>query len=258
MSYPEPSARLLYLDILAAAMLLTRIPVEWPEGETPETSRSYWAFAIVGVGVAFPPALIGGIFLLAGMPALAAAMVTLAGIALLTGGLHQDGLADVADGLGGRDPEHRLKIMRDSAIGSFGTLSLITVTVISAASLATIAGDGVTAMIYAMISCAALSRSMMAVQRHFNAPPEGPGLASMTGKPSGMTTMVSLLTGVIISISFSGLSATFFMTAVGLIITAGLGVMLKRLLGGVNGDGIGATQQLTEAAMLVILVMAAA
>ena len=109
-------------------MLLTRIPVEWPQDETPQNARSYWAFPIIGVGAAAPPALLAGIMLHYGLPPLAAAMLTLAGIALLTGGMHQDGLADIADGLGGRDTADRLRIMRDSSIGSYGTLALISLT----------------------------------------------------------------------------------------------------------------------------------
>ena len=254
---PQPSPRLLYLDILAAAMLLTRIPIDWPEGETPETSRSYWAFPLIGVGVAAVPTILAGVLLFWGMPPLAAAMLAMAGIALITGGMHQDGLADVADGLGGRDADHRLSIMRDSSIGSFGTIGLITITVISVSSLAAIASDGTMAFVHAMVSCAALSRAMMAVQRHLNAPPKGPGLASMTGQPSGMTAVISVLTGLVIAVSFSGLSAALMMLVFGLIATYGIGLALNRLIGGVNGDGLGATQQITETMMLVILAMAA-
>ena len=77
-----------------------------------------------------------------GLPPLAAAMLTLAGIAFITGGLHQDGLADIADGLGGRDAADRLRIMRDSSIGSYGTLALISLTFVSMACLAAIAASG--------------------------------------------------------------------------------------------------------------------
>ena len=125
---------MIYLDILAAAMLLTRIPVEWPQDETPPNARSYWAFPIIGVGAG--TLHYWRIMLHYGLPPLFAAMLTLAGIALLTGGMHQDGLADIADGLGGRDAADRLRIMRDSSIGSYGTLALISLSVVSMACLA--------------------------------------------------------------------------------------------------------------------------
>ena len=249
---------MIYLDILAAAMLLTRIPVEWPQDETPQTARSYWAFPLIGVGVAAPPALLAGIMLHFGLPPLAAAMLTLAGIAFITGGLHQDGLADIADGLGGRDAADRLRIMRDSSIGSYGTLALISLSVVSMACLATIAASGLHAMVHAMVSAAALSRALMAVQRHLNDTPDNKGLANMTGQPSGMIAVIAVLVGLVIAVSFSGVNAALLMLLSGLAVTYGLCRGLNRLIGGVNGDGLGATQQITEMVMLMILVMAAA
>ena len=257
MTASQPSPRMIYLDILAAAMLLTRIPVEWPQDETPQTARSYWAFPLIGVGVAAPPALLAGVMLHFGLPPLAAAMLTLAGIALITGGLHQDGLADIADGLGGRDAADRLRIMRDSSIGSYGTLALISLTFVSMACLAAIAAPGLQAMVHAMISAAALSRAMMAVQRHLNGTPDNKGLANMTGQPSGMIAVIAVLVGLVIAVSFSSVNAALLMLLSVLAVTYGLGRGLNRMIGGVNGDGLGATQQITEMVMLMILVMAA-
>lgn len=258
MTTGQPSAKLLYLDILAAAMLLTRIPVHWPEHETPETDRSYWAFPVIGVGVAAMAAIPAGLLVHYGMPGLAAALLALAGVAVVTGGLHQDGLADVADGLGGRDPQSRLQIMRDSSVGSYGILALIFTTGISAACLAAIAAQGGMALLHAMITTAALSRAMMAVQRHVNATPDETGLASMTGRPSATVAISAVLLGSIIAISFSGIGAAFMLVGAGLAVTWLLGRFLHSLFGGVNGDGLGATQQLSETVMLVILAMAAA
>lgn len=257
MNTGQPSPRLLYLDILAAAMLLTRLPVPWPQEETPETARSYWAFPLIGVAVAAMAAIPAGVLLSFGLPPLAAAVMILALIAFLTGGMHHDGLADVADGLGGRDPESRLRIMRDSSIGSFGTLALIMITAISAACLAAIASTGAMALIHAMISTAAMSRAMMAVQRHLHTTPDENGLANMTGQPSALTAVTAVLAGTVIVVSFSGINAAIMIVLAGLIITVLLGQYLRHLIGGVNGDGLGATQQLTEASMLAVLAMAA-
>jgi adenosylcobinamide-GDP ribazoletransferase len=257
MTTNQPSLRLLHLDILAAAMILTRIPVHWPEDTSPETTRCYWAFPLIGLGVVVIPALLSGVLLYWGTPPLAAGMLTLAGIAFLTGGLHQDGLVDVADGLGGKDPKARLRIMRDSSIGSYGILALLSVSIVSVSCLAAIAAEGAFAMIYAMISAAALSRAMMAVQRHLHSPPDDTGLASKTGRPSDITTIIAVLVGMVVCASFSGVIVTFMLTLIGLAITVLLGRFLVNLVGGVNGDGLGTTQQLAEAAMLIILAMAA-
>src|SRR5262247_3388269 len=68
-------------------------------------------------------------------PGLLGSLLTVTAWKLLTGGLHLDGLADCLDALGGRDPEHRLAIMRDSRIGAFGALGLILVLLLEIAAL---------------------------------------------------------------------------------------------------------------------------
>lgn len=254
----RPNATDLYLDILAAAMLLTRIPVAWPEGEEPRTARSYWAFGLIGLGVAALPAMLAAVLISAGAPALAAAALLMALIAVLTGGMHQDGLADVADSLGGRDPSHRLTIMHDSSIGSFGTVGLITTSVISLASIAGLAAISVEAMVGGVLAAATLSRAMMAVQRSLHEPPTAKGLASLTGKPDSVTSLVAVLISLVIALIFTGLASAFLMLLVGLAVTYGLGRFLQGWIGGVNGDGLGATQQLSEAAMLLALITALA
>ena len=78
-------------------------------------------------------------------PALTAGWA-LAALVLLTGGFHEDGLADTADGFGGgRTRERKLEIMRDSRIGSYGALALVLSVGIRAAALATMARIGASA-----------------------------------------------------------------------------------------------------------------
>jgi len=111
-------------DLVAALMLLTRLPVHRLAGtEAPNPAAAIWAYPLVGW-------LVGGIGALAdwagrkaGMPPLLAAVWTLAAMIAVTGGLHEDGLADTADGLGARGDA--LAVMRDSRIGTFGAIALI-------------------------------------------------------------------------------------------------------------------------------------
>src|SRR3978361_2351288 len=114
-------------DFKMATGFLTRLPAPHPGGAGPPNSaRAYRLFPLVG-------ALIGlamGVLCLAlrqvGVPDLAAAALVLGAGALLTGALHEDGLADLADGFGGgRDVEGKLAIMRDSRIGSDGAIPLV-------------------------------------------------------------------------------------------------------------------------------------
>ena len=84
-------------------------------------------------------------------------MLALLAVAFLTGALHEDGLADMADGLGGSDPARRLEIMRDSRIGAFGVLALIFSVGLRATTLATIAEKG----FVALVAVAILSRGLL-------------------------------------------------------------------------------------------------
>jgi len=242
-------------DMIAAAMILTRIPMPIHHDTMPNTARSYWCFPLIGVIVAIVPVLIGVILAASHLPLLASAVIILAGMALLTGGLHQDGLADLADSLGGRDPSHRLAIMHDSAIGSFGNLALITIVIVDVAAMAALGNLSLTVMAGAIVAVSAMSRSMMGLQRWLHPTPEKTGLAAMTGSPSQITMLIGLGFGLLMGLLFLPVHAAISAMAIGLIITGLLGRFMVRWIGGVNGDGLGATQQLSEAAMLMTLAM---
>src|SRR5260370_31222021 len=113
-------------DLLAATAFLTRIPM--PRRDTRASlARAYRAFPLVGVGIG---ATIGGLYLLMlriGLPTIAAAALALGAGAMLTGALHEDGFADLADGFGRRrDQAAKLDVMRDSRLGTYGALALLT------------------------------------------------------------------------------------------------------------------------------------
>ena len=140
---PRPAARLAAVvdPILAALMLLTRLPVRVARPMAPAAfARAYGWFPAVGALVG----AVGGLVLWGAggaVPPLAAALLAVAAQVLLTGGLHEDGLADVADGFGGgRDRERRLAIMRDSRIGTYGALALVLGVGLRVALLAPLAG----------------------------------------------------------------------------------------------------------------------
>src|SRR5712671_7125334 len=110
-------------SFVVATAFLTRVPIGAPTPGAWQLADSAWAFPLVGAGIG---AVAGLAFLLAQLVGLgdwpAALLSVLSGLAL-TGALHEDGLADTADGFsGGRDREAKLAIMRDSRQGTFGVL----------------------------------------------------------------------------------------------------------------------------------------
>ena len=239
-------------DILAATALLTRLPVTHPETGASDLARCYWAFGLAGLAVAAPSAVLGALLAGIGAPPLAAGAVVMAAIAVLTGGMHLDGLADTADSLGGDNPDHRLAIMHDSGIGSFGTVGLLAVGIAYIASAAALAGHGAATMVGGVVAAACLSRSMMAVQRWRHETPSEEGLAHRTGRPQAVVAAISVAVALVVAIIFGGPGAALAALLAGLAVTLALGMFLERWIGGVNGDGLGATQQLSEVTMLML------
>jgi adenosylcobinamide-GDP ribazoletransferase len=133
-------ARILRDDLASAFALLSRLPIR------PGTFRqasSAWAWPVVGaVHGALAGSVAWGLTVLA-VPAGATAALTLALLVLLSGGLHEDGLADAADGLfGGHTAERRLEIMKDSRIGSYGAMALVLVLILRWSALSAILATG--------------------------------------------------------------------------------------------------------------------
>lgn len=110
--------------LILAVRFLTVFPVPGREAEgAGALGRSAWWFPVVGLALGACLVAADRVLLLV-FPPLLAAVLLVAGWKILTGGLHLDGLADSIDGLAGRDPERRIAIMRDSRLGAFGAVAL--------------------------------------------------------------------------------------------------------------------------------------
>ena len=115
--------RLRTVELQLAFALLTRLPIGRLPDKVPKTGDAAWAFPLVGFVIG---GISGAAFLFCGafLPPMPAAFIAIATGIALTGALHEDGLADVADGFGGgQDRSTKLDIMRDSRIGTFGIVA---------------------------------------------------------------------------------------------------------------------------------------
>ncbi|PPR66943.1 MAG: Adenosylcobinamide-GDP ribazoletransferase, partial [Alphaproteobacteria bacterium MarineAlpha3_Bin1] len=155
-------------DCCVSGSFLTRLPFPSVKGAGKKGSlgAASRAFPLVGAVIG----VIAGLSLMAGaslnLHPLACALIALAVAALVTGALHEDGLADVADGFGGGSTKAaKLKIMHDSRIGTFGVLAVIFSVGIRAGILAGLPGPGLGAA--ALIAAAALSRGLLPAAMHF-------------------------------------------------------------------------------------------
>jgi adenosylcobinamide-GDP ribazoletransferase len=201
-------------------------------------------FPLVGAGVG---ALAGGVR--AGAEPLVGAgpatVLALAALVVATGALHQDGLADCADGLGARgDRERRLEIMRDSSIGTFGALALGLWLLLFVSVLAFF--DRTDAL-RTLVAAAATARAAALLHATLARPARPDGLgAGFTVHPAALA--FALLTAIAIALAVArparGAAALAAALAVALLVTT----WSRRTLGGRTGDALGATVALAEIA----------
>lgn len=249
--------RALLADLLAATQLLTRLPVGWigATGEHPALTRIVWAYPVVGaiVGV-----IGGGVYWIAhaiGCPPALAAIWSLAALVLATGALHEDGLADMADGFGGgATRERKLEIMRDSRIGSYGVIAVVLSLTLRVAAVALLATPG--AVIAALIVAGALGRGV-AIGLLFLPAARSDGLAAQIGKPDGTATAAGFTLAALLALLLLPTGA-----ALAAIIAAGIAGMAtawlaRRQIGGHTGDVLGAGVQMAECLVLTVLVAGA-
>jgi adenosylcobinamide-GDP ribazoletransferase len=233
--------------MLSGFALLTRLPLPDHKGTG---AASAWAWPLVGAGLGAVMAALASAALWLGLtPGVTAALVLAAG-ALLTGGLHEDGLSDTADGLfGGWTRERRLEIMKDSRVGSYGVLALVLVTLARWSALVTVLAGGSP---WVLVAVGALSRAPMAVIMAALPNARASGLSHATGRPSLLVTLIGAALAVAIAFLFAGWAALPMLVAITLT-SALLARSARARIGGQTGDILGATQQLAEAAALAVL-----
>ncbi len=235
-------------DLLSGFALLSRLPLPDHRGTG---ARSAWAWPLVGAVLgALAAALADAAMWLGVTPGVTAAMV-LAFAAMLTGGLHEDGLSDTADGLfGGWTRERRLEIMKDSRVGSYGVLAVVLVTLARWSALTAIFLHG--QHWSALVAVGALSRVPMAAIMAGLPNARGQGLSHATGRPSWGGALIGLAVGGGIAFILAGLSA-LPMLAAAAAVCLWLALSARARIGGQTGDILGAAQQLAEAACLTVL-----
>lgn len=228
-------------------MMLTRLPVGRLSEPVPTLSEAAWAFPLVGLltGGAGWVTLTAAVAV--GFSPYLAALAALAAIVWLTGALHEDGLADFADGMGGgRDAAHCLDIMRDSRIGSYGVVALIFVTVFKVTALAEIPQNELLAV---LLFLGVASRvSMLAVLVWLpSARADGLG-HSATGPHTGA--LLPGATALLLIAILLGPQALVIILGMALG-TAVVALIAYRRIRGQTGDVLGATQLISEAVGLV-------
>jgi adenosylcobinamide-GDP ribazoletransferase len=240
-----------FTGLLQTAAFFTRLPVAPQAQGAWRLADSAWAFPLVGAGIGGVAALAFLLAELAGLGSWPAALLSVVAAAALTGALHEDGLADTADGLlAGRDREERLAIMRDSRQGTYGVLAITLSVLLRAAALAAL-GDAIHAGL-ALIAAHAASRAALPGMMLGLVPARADGLGATAGRPRPSGVAAAALIGGLIGLAALGPSRGA--AALILLVLAGLAVAMfaRRQISGYTGDVLGALQQIGEIVMLLV------
>lgn len=241
-------------DIGLALVLLTRLPLPTlPKAWFQHQAQAAWAFPLAGLAIVLPACGVAALALWLGLPASIAAGLMLAVQILLTGAMHEDGLADTADGFwGGFTTERRLEIMKDSQIGTYGVLALILSVGLRWLALTTLISQ---MGVWPMLTVAALSRVTMPVLMVTLPNARSAGLSHSVGRPSTVALTIGLGLALLFSLLLIG-STTFAILVAMTLTTFGLGLLARAKIGGQTGDVLGASQQIAELTGLLILLVA--
>ncbi|MFF3805066.1 adenosylcobinamide-GDP ribazoletransferase [Streptomyces sp. NPDC002032] len=261
-----PSERASLADGLRFAFgTLSVLPARITRWDRPAARSGMACAPLVGLALGLLAAAAGALLLVLGGGPLLAAAVTVAVPAALTRGLHLDGLADTADGLGSAKPaEDALRIMKQSDIGPFGVISLLVVFLVQVAALANVyAEDGWASGALAAVLAAATARLAMTLASRAGVPaarPEGLGAAvagvvprraaaAVAGAVALAATLAALPAGL------PGAAQHAAAVAAGLLAAELLLRRCVRRFGGVTGDVFGALCEVAATAALLVLAL---
>src|SRR3984893_18376664 len=239
-------------DLITAVACLTRLPMPHPMGPMPANFvRAQVMFRLVGAAIGGVVGIVCLGMRMMGVPDLAAAALALGASAILTGGLHEDGLADVADGFGGgRGPAAKLEIRRDSLLGTYGALILM---VSFATRLSALAALPDAMVVQGLIAAHALARGVLPAMPMSVAYARKDGLAANAGSPHPATVAMAGAFALVIALLalpwFDALGAALMAVAAAI----GMAWLAQRHIGGQAGEVRGGAEQVAETAILVTL-----
>jgi adenosylcobinamide-GDP ribazoletransferase len=241
----------LFDDFAVTTTVLTRLPVGTGTAADGAVAAAGWAFPLVGAGIGALAALAFLVAEFVGCGAPLAALLTLAAGIAVTGALHEDGLADTADGFGGgRTRDDKLQIMRDSRHGTFGILALVLSVGLRTAAITAI-GDPIRVAL-ALVATHAVSRGALPPLMRVLPAARSDGLGAAAGRPSAAVALIAVAIAAAIALALLGPArgiAALALTGVSLTLAA---LLAWRQIGGYTGDVLGFFQQIAEIVMLLV------
>lgn len=240
------------MDIPLALVLLTRLPLpKLPQAAFRRQASAVWAFPLAGLLVGFIACLVALAALGMGLPPSLVAGLMLGTQVLLTGAMHEDGLADCADGFwGGFDPKRRLEIMKDSQIGTYGVLALVLVIGLRWQALILLLDQ---AHLWPVLATAMLSRAFMPFLMAQLPNARQSGLSQSVGRPRLRSALFGLILATCLSWPVLGFAPLLAGLGIMAVTSLGFAALARSKIGGQTGDVLGACQQLCELSALITL-----
>ena len=238
-------------DMSLALSLLTRLPIKVNEDAYEKSANAAWAYPLVGLVTGVLACLAAFAAMLLGLPLWCAALFAMATSMIVTGAMHEDGLGDCADGFwGGWDPAMRLKIMKDSQIGTYGVLALLVTQAIRFGALQELLswGNWVLPLIAVHVASRAVMPALMAYLPHAR----DTGLSRSVGKVSSRSALQALAIGTVALVLAFGFHGIWLALVVA-VATLFCARVARAKVGGQTGDVCGATQQISEVALFLAL-----
>jgi len=248
------------LPLIRVLSFLTRFPFKknWFDQAPPSLAHDAVFLPVAGMVIGGFGAIIFYTSYLLGFSSLIASLLTVTSLVVITGALHEDGLADVADSFfADKGADRRLEIMKDSRCGVFGVFALIFSTGLRVTLLAEIADNsGVFSALFILVGIEGGSRAAMVVMWRSLPVALLDKTAQFAGQPDNKTTILSAMIGVmILVVCFSQPTLRF-----GALVCASILLVLSAILfralcvkkiGGYCGDALGAMQQIGLLALLI-------
>ncbi len=235
----------------AAVVFLTRFPLPRASRSAATIAESAWAFPLVGAAIGLSSGLVFVLARAFHLGAAAAALLALLAGFLLTGAMHEDGLADTADGLGGgRDREEALAIMRDSRLGTYGVAAISLSIGLRAAALSAIAAP--IPALSALLAAHAVSRALLPLAALALPPARKEGQGAAFAQKGLLGPFAAAALALLFALAALGPVKGFLGLGLAGLFSLAVGALARRRIGGYTGDVLGAMEQVGEIAMLLL------
>lgn len=244
--------RWIYQATVEGLRFYTRLPTPQNiySGDRLNLQSIAWSLPIVGIIIGLSGSSILLLSFALGLSPIISSILAIATLIVVTGGLHEDGLADFIDCLNGKTIDHRLAIMRDSRIGAFGALALFITLVLRIAVLTNLVEKSLLGALLVILVMSPLSRVAGLMPLIYLKPVRQDGVAAKAVAPT-----LQIFIYLLVAMTFFGFLPTIWlghpMNAIFATLAALTGAVViqwhaKQQLGGYTGDVLGAAQQLAE------------